>query len=112
MFGVQELATAVQHRIALVTIIFNNNGFGNVRRDQMNMYGGNTYGADLKNPDFVKLAESFGAKAFRATTPNQLQGMLETSLSLDEPVIIEVPCERGSESSPWEFLMPGGFPDR
>ena len=112
MFGVQELATAVQYQIALVTIIFNNSSFGNVRRAQIDMFGGNTYGADLRNPDFVKLAESFGAKAFRATTPDQLQAVLETALSLDEPVIIEVPCERGSESPPWEFLMPGGFPDR
>ena len=112
MFGVQELATAVQHRINLVTIIFNNNAFGNARRDQIDLYDGHTYGTDLRNPDFVKLAESFGARAFRATTPVQLKAMLETALSLDEPVIIEVPCERGSESSPWEFLMPDGFPDR
>jgi acetolactate synthase-1/2/3 large subunit len=112
MFGVQELATAVQHRIGLVTIIFNNNAYGNVRRDQINLYDGKTYGTDLRNPDFVKLAESFGAEAFRATTPDQLQVALETALSLDEPVIIEVPSERGSESSPWEFLMPDGFPDR
>jgi acetolactate synthase-1/2/3 large subunit len=112
MFGVQELATAVQHRIGLVTIIFNNDAYGNVRRDQINLYDGKTYGTDLRNPDFVKLAESFGAQAFRATTPDQLRSALETALSLDEPVIIEVPCERGSEGSPWEFLMPDGFPDR
>jgi len=112
MFGVQELATAVQHRIGLVTIIFNNNAYGNVRRDQMNLYDGHTFGTDLKNPDFVKLAESFGAQAWRATTPHQLQEVLETALSLDAPSIIEVPCERGSEASPWEFLMPAGFPNR
>jgi acetolactate synthase-1/2/3 large subunit len=112
MFGVQELATAVQHRINLVTIIFNNNAYGNVRRDQIDLYDGHTYGTDLTNPDFVKLAESFGAQAYRATTPDKLQKILETALSLDEPVIIEVPCERGSESSTWEFLMPAGFPNR
>jgi acetolactate synthase-1/2/3 large subunit len=77
----------------------------------MRLYG-NTFGTDLKNPDFVKLAESFGAQAFRATTPAQLKKTLETALSLDEPVIIEVPCERGSEASPWQFLMPDGFPNR
>jgi acetolactate synthase-1/2/3 large subunit len=112
MYGVQELATAMQYGINLVTIIFNNNAFGNVRRDQQKLYGGHAYGTDLKNPDFVKLAESFGAQAYRATTPDQLKTKLETALSLDEPVIIEVPCERGSEASPWEFLMPGGIPDR
>ncbi len=112
MFGVQELATAVQHRIGLVTIIFNNNAYGNVRRDQMDLYDGNSYASDLRNPDFVKLTESFGARAYRATTPDQLKAMLESALSLDEPVIIEVPCERGSEASPWEFLMPAGFQNR
>ena len=112
MFGVQELATAVQYQIGLVTIIFNNNAFGNVRRDQSDLYGGNTYGSDLRNPDFVKLAESFGAQAYRATTPAQLKAVLESALALDKPVIIEVPCERGSEASPWEFLMPAGFPNR
>jgi acetolactate synthase-1/2/3 large subunit len=112
MFGVQELATAVQHRINLVTIIFNNNAYGNVRRDQIDLYDGHTYGADLRNPDFVKLAESFGAQAYRATTPDKLQRVLETGLSLDEPAIIEVPCERGSEVSPLQFLMPAGFPNR
>ena len=112
MYGVQELATAVQHGIGLVTIIFNNNAFGNVRRDQIDLYGGNSYGTDLKNPDFVKLAESFGAQAYRATTPDQLRSALEAALALDEPSIIEVPCERGSEVSPWEFLMPAGMPNR
>ena len=112
MFGVQELATAVQHRINLVTIIFNINAYGNVRRDQIDLYDGHTYGTDLTNPDFVKLAESFGAQAYRATTPDKLQKILETALSLDEPAIIEVPCERGSEASPLEFLMPAGFPNR
>ncbi len=109
MFGVQELATAVQYQIALVTIIFNNNAYGNVRRDQMDIYGGNSYASDLKNPDFVRLAESFGAQAFRANTPKQLRAILETALCATGPVVIEVPCERGSEASPWEFILPTGY---
>ena len=62
MFGVQELATAVQHGIGLVTVLFNNESFGNVRRDQETRYQGRVIGADLVNPDFMKLAESFGVK--------------------------------------------------
>ena len=107
MFGVQELATAAQYGIGLVTIIFNNNAYGNVRRDQIEFYDGNVYGADLRNPDFVALAESFGAQAYRAASPGQLKTTLETALAADRPVVIEVPCERGAEASPWEFLMPG-----
>lgn len=112
MFGVQELATAVQHRIGLVTILFNNNAYGNVRRDQMDLYDGNAYASELENPDFVRLAESFGAQAYRAATPEQLRVVLEPALAADGPAVIEVPCERGSETSPWEFLMPARVLDQ
>ena len=60
MFNSQEMATAVQHNINVV-VVFNDNAFGNVKRDQMNQFGGRTIGADLHNPDFVKLAEAYGA---------------------------------------------------
>ena len=73
MFGVQELATAVQYKIGLVTIIFNNNAYGNVRRDQANFFDGRVYGSELQNPDFVKLTESFGARAYRANSPAALK---------------------------------------
>ena len=61
MFNVQELATAVQFRIPVVSIVFNDNAYGNVRRMQQDLYGGRLIASDLKNPDFVRLAESFGA---------------------------------------------------
>ncbi len=109
MFGIQELASAVQHQIGLVTIIFNNNAYGNVRRDQKNLYDGNDYASELRNPDFIKLAESFGALAYRAKTPAELRKCLEKALSESGPVVIEVPCERGSEASPWKFIMPAGY---
>jgi acetolactate synthase-1/2/3 large subunit len=110
MFGVQELATAVHHQINLVTIVFNNNSYGNVLRDQRNVFKGREIGALLTNPDFVKLAENFGAAGFRATTPAELRSALEKALALDRPVIIEVPSERGSETSPWKFLHPNPQP--
>jgi acetolactate synthase-1/2/3 large subunit len=109
MYGIQELASAVQHQIGLVTIIFNNNAYGNVRRDQIELYDGKGYGSELKNPDFVKLAESFGALAHRAKTPAELKKYLEKALSENGPTIIEVPCGRGSEISPWKFLLPHGY---
>jgi len=106
MFGVQELATAVHHGINLVTIIFNNQSFGNVRRDQTNIYDGRLIGADLTNPDFVKLAESFGAGAYRASNPAELRIALEKAFKDDAPVVIEVMVDRGSEVSPWPFTLP------
>jgi len=106
MFGVQELATAVQHGINLVTIVFNNQGYGNVRRDQNTLYEGRLIGADLTNPDFVKLAESFGAIGYRATSAAELKPILEKAFKDDAPVIIEIIVEPGSEMSPWSFINP------
>ncbi len=106
LYGVQELATAVQHEINLVSIVFNNQSFGNVLRDQQTEYGGRTIGSELIGLDFVSMAESFGAVAFAVKTPAELQPALERALGLDRPVVIEVQLKRGSEASPWEFIRP------
>eukprot|EP01035_Chromulina_nebulosa_P067810 gene67810-92906_t len=73
MFAVQELATAVQFNIGVVTLVFNNNAYGNVRRDQLTVFDGRVTAADLVNPDFVKLAESFGVAAARVTSPDHFR---------------------------------------
>jgi acetolactate synthase-1/2/3 large subunit len=106
LFGVQDLATAVQYGINLVTVVFNNNAYGNVLRDQQRMFAGRVFGAELRNPDFVKLAESFGVSASRVATPDGLKRELERAFGRDAPALIEVTLDRDSEVSPWEFLMP------
>ena len=106
MFGVQELATAVQYGINIVVIVFNNNAYGNVLRDQQRMFGGRLIGSELRNPDFVKLTESFGMSGCRVSTPDGLRVELERALALDAPALIEVSIDHGTEVSPWEFLMP------
>lgn len=105
MFGMPELASAVQHGIGLITVVFNNSAFGNVRRDQQKGFDSRLIGSDLVNPDFVQLAESFGAAAYRVHSPQELQPALETAIDNDEPAIIEVVLERGSEADPWEFIL-------
>jgi acetolactate synthase I/II/III large subunit len=106
MFGVQELATAVQNQIRLISIVFNNRSFGNVLRDQKTVFNGHYIGESLSNPDFVKLAQSFGAKAYRASNPADLKTALASALKDSGPVLIEIPSEPGSEASPWPFLHP------
>ena len=91
MFSVQELATAVQHQIPLVTIVFNNDAYGNVRTMQIRDYEERVIATDLLNPDFVKLGEAFGANAFRAETPEQLRKALRFGFASDLPTLIEVP---------------------
>ena len=55
-----------------VALVFNDNAYGNVRRSQVHSYGGRVIGTDLHNPDFVKMAEAFGAQGLRATNPTQI----------------------------------------
>ena len=103
MFNVQELATAVQYKIALVTVIFNSNSFTNVKRQQQEWFGNRTIASDLVNPDFVKLAESFGAVGRRARTPAELRTALKSAFAESGPTLIEVPV--GDMASPWEFII-------
>ena len=106
LFSISELASAAQHNIAAVTVLFNNGAFGNVRRDQQRLFDGRVIGSTLDNPDFVKLAESFGVTAFRVSEPKGLKAALEQALSLSAPALIEVPVDPASEASPWPLLMP------
>src|SRR3954464_11005630 len=106
MFGVQELATAVQFNIGVVTLVFNNNAYGNVRRDQIERFDGRVVAADLVNPDFVKLAESFGVGATRVTAPDHFRAALEKALAHGGPYLIDVEVPTDSEFSPWAFIHP------
>jgi len=102
MFNVAELATAVRHRIPIVVIVFNDGAYGNVRNMQKTLHGNRVIGSDLANPDFVKLADSFGIAGHRVTGPEGLRRALEKSLAKNEPALIEVPC--GDMPSPWQFI--------
>jgi acetolactate synthase-1/2/3 large subunit len=104
MFNVQELSTAVHHQLHLVTIIFNDRKFGNVQRQQDEWFDGRRICSDLTNPDFVKLAESFGAAAFRASTPAELAVLLPRAFAEKGPVIIEVPVHERMPA-PWPFIL-------
>jgi acetolactate synthase-1/2/3 large subunit len=106
MFGVQELATAVQYKIGVVTLIFNNNAYGNVRRDQRERFDGRVVASDLVNPDFVKLAESFGVGAARVTSPEGFRPALEKALADGGPYVIVIEVPTDSETSPWKFIHP------
>ncbi len=103
-FGLQELATAAQYRIAVVTILFNNRSYGNVLRDQELMFGGRTIGCRLDNPDFMKLAESFGVDGARVRDPGALRAALERALAAERPALLEVEIDPGAEASPWPFI--------
>jgi len=110
MFGVQELATAVQHGISLVVVLFDNGGYGNVRRDQQVQYEGRVLGSELTNPDFVALAHAFGARADQVATPADLKVAVEKAVVHAGPSLIHVPIDPADEVSPWPHYMPAGRP--
>ncbi len=105
MYNVQELSTAVKHNIDVVAVVFSDGAFGNVRRMQENDHGGRVIASELANPDFVRLAESFGVGGRRAETPDTLRAAIEEAFAAKGPWLIEVPM--GAMANPWPLVMPG-----
>ena len=103
MFGVQELATAAKYNIPVVSIVFTDNAYGNVRRMQQLNYDGRVIASDLKNPDFVKLGESFGVRSVRAKDPAGLGREIGSAIKHNGPSLIEVPV--GEFPDPWGIFF-------
>jgi acetolactate synthase-1/2/3 large subunit len=106
MFGIQELATAVQHDLGVVAVVFNNSAYGNVLLDQLRLFEGRELGARLRNPDFAAVAEAFGAAGYHADTPEALETTLTKALADNRPAVIEVKTDLGTAASPWKYLTP------
>jgi acetolactate synthase-1/2/3 large subunit len=106
LFAGAELATAVQHGIGVVTVLFNNAAYGNVLRDQERLYQGRSAGAALRNPDFQAFARSFGVAAWKTDTADGLRIALGEALATQAPALIEVTTDIAKEASPWEFIAP------
>ena len=102
MFNVQEISTAVAHEIPVIVIVFADGAFGNVKRIQKDNYGGRHIAVELHNPDFVALAESFGMRGIRASTPEDLASAIAEARERQGPTLIEVPV--GEMPSIWQFI--------
>lgn len=87
----QELATAVQYGADVKVVVMNNTYLGMVRQWQEVFYARNYSEVDMgRNPDFVKLAEAYGAKGLRATRPSELRAVLEEGLSTPGVVVLDI----------------------
>jgi acetolactate synthase-1/2/3 large subunit len=104
LFNLQELSTAVQYHLNVVVIVFNDGKFTNVQRQQKEWFEGHIIASDLFNPDFVKLAESFGIYSKRVNSPKELQPVLQRALSIDQPALIEVKLTE-ELPTPWPFIL-------
>jgi acetolactate synthase-1/2/3 large subunit len=103
MYNVQELATAVLHGINVVALVFNDGAYGNVKRMQREFYGNRVIASDLVNPDFVRLADSFGVFARSVDNPDGLRDALERALAREAPALIEV--KAGEFPDPWHHIV-------
>jgi acetolactate synthase-1/2/3 large subunit len=94
LFTATELATAVQFDIATVTVVFDDGAYGNSNRDQRERFGGRELGTVLRNPDWVKFAESFGASATKVAGLDQLEAAIREAVTATGPVVIACPMDR------------------
>ncbi len=90
LMNIQELETAVRLKIPVVNIIFRDDGFGLIQYKQEKEFG-RSFGIQLGNPDFVKLAESFGAKGYAIDSAGSFRSALREAFLQKGPVVIDVP---------------------
>jgi acetolactate synthase-1/2/3 large subunit len=105
--NIQEMATAVQHGLPIKIVILNNKYLGMVRQWQQLFYDRKYISTDIEvSPDFVKLAEAYGAVGLRAVTPDEVIPVLEEGLSTPRPVIMDFWVDR--EECVYPMVSAGG----
>ena len=87
---------------AVVTVVLDNQSYGNVKTIQAQSYGARHIAVDLVNPDFVALARSFGIAAEEARSPEQLEAALARLAEAEAPALISVPTE--AVPSIWDLI--------
>ena len=100
LFNCQELAAAVQSKVPLVVLVFNDSAYGVLRPQQEVRYGG-AHAVDLVNPDFMALAGAFGVDGCRVTSIEQLGPTVAKAIEADKTTVIELPG-----TLPWPIMDP------
>lgn len=104
--NMNEIATTTRYNIPVIEIIFNNHVLGMVRQWQTLFYGKRYSHTTLNDKvDFVKVAEAMGAKAYRITKPEEVEGVLREAIESNEPVLID--CIIDSDEKVWPMVAPG-----
>lgn len=103
LFTAMEMATAAQHGIGVVAVVFSDGAYGNVRRIQQQSFNNRTIASDLRNPDFVKLAESFGLEAVRVKSAEELGAAISRGIAKGGPMLID--CPVGQLPDPWPLVQ-------
>jgi acetolactate synthase-1/2/3 large subunit len=105
-FSCQELATAIEEKISVVTVIFDDSGYAAIRDFQRKGYGGRLIGVDFQNQlNFVKMAESLGAEGILVTKEDEVYGAVKNSIQSSKTVIIDVKIGRDEDVLPSFFTQ-------
>lgn len=92
LMNVQEIETAMRYNIPIVVLIWNDSNYGLIKWKQENQFGRESH-ISFTNPDFVKLAESFGAKGYRVESADDLQATLKQAIADNTVVLIDCPVD-------------------
>ena len=92
LINVQELETAVRLGLNVVVVLFRDDAYGVIRWKQIARYGRES-GVALGNPDFVRLAESFGCRGLRVEAATELVPALEAAFASRVPCVVDVPVD-------------------
>src|SRR5205823_6209894 len=108
LMNIQEMSTVIQHRLPVKVFILNNQYMGMVRQWQELLHGGR-YAESYTDalPDFVKLAEAFGAVGLRADKPADLDGLIKEMIDVNRPVIADIVVDQKENCFP---MIPSGAP--
>ncbi|MEJ2119165.1 MAG: acetolactate synthase 3 large subunit [Alphaproteobacteria bacterium] len=106
LMNIQEMSTIAQYRLPVKSFILNNQYMGMVRQWQELLHGGRYSESYMDSlPDFVKLAEAFGAVGLRASKPSEVDDLIEEMLKVDKPVIADVLVDKEENCFP---MIPSG----
>jgi acetolactate synthase I/II/III large subunit len=103
LMNLQDLETAVRMKLNMAIVIFNDNSYNLIKWKSMKKFGA-SYGVDFTNPDFLKVAEGFGAVGLRLKTAADFEPMLRDALTREVPVIIDVPIDYSDNELVYKLL--------
>ena len=86
----QEMATAVQYGVNIITVVYNNHALGTIRMHQEAQYPNRPSGTDFVNPDYAALGTAYGALGIKVSRDNDFLPALKEALKADKPALIEV----------------------
>lgn len=99
--NIQELATCVEYNLPVINVIINNGYLGMVRQWQEKLYNKHYSETKISGPDFVKVAEAYGARGFRVTKEEEIIPVLQQAIECRQPVFIDFVVEECEMVYPW-----------